>query len=181
MRQKTLIDLKDYETRIKKDILLRRFAALGIDYLMLSIYAGVLFLLSPLIGPLFQKSAWQSEFFGLIFLVIPVFLYFFIFEAFSLKATPGKLLFKLKIIKIDKTNFSFKDSFIRNFVKLLPWELAHFFIWQFTFSVSGFSFLAKVLLIAVNLLLVTYIGFPFFNKKARAIHDIAAHTKLVKR
>jgi len=57
--------------------MIRRFTALFIDYLILSIYAGILFLFSPIIGPLFQKSAAQSELFGLVLLVAPVFMYFF--------------------------------------------------------------------------------------------------------
>jgi len=181
MNQKKMYDLTTYEKQIKKNILLKRFAALFIDYIIICVYAGVLFLLSPMIGPLFQKSAGQSEILGLILLVIPVFLYFSIFEASKLKATPGKILVKLKVLKIDKTTFGFKDSFLRSFVKLLPWELAHFALWQVVFSNDGFIFFSEFLLVIANILLVIYVGFPFFNRRARAIHDIAAHTKLVKK
>jgi uncharacterized RDD family membrane protein YckC len=164
---------------MEKGILIRRFTALLIDYLLLAIYAGVLFLFSPILGPLFQKSAGQSEFLGIVLLVIPVFLYFFIFEASYLKATPGKLFFHIKVIKIDGTNFNYKNSLIRSLVKLIPWEIAHFAIWQLVFSNSGFSSIAKFLLVISNILLVLYTAFPFFNKKSRAIHDFAAHTMLV--
>ena len=168
--------IKEYT---KKDVLIRRFAALLIDYLLLFIYGGVLFLFSPILSPLFQKSAWQAELFGLILLVAPVFLYFFLFEASYLKATPGKLLFHIKVIKIDGTNFNYKNSFLRSLVKLIPWEFAHFAIWQLVFSNSSFSFVAEALLVITNILAVLYIAFPFFNRKARAIHDYAAHTILV--
>lgn len=164
---------------IKKDILIRRFTALLIDYLILSIYAGALFLFSPILSPLFQKSAWQSELFGLILLVAPVFLYFFIFEASYLKATPGKLLFHIKVTKIDGSNFNYKDSFIRSFVKFIPWEFAHFAIWQLAFPSNNFSFIAEALIIIANILAILYNAFPFFNKKARAIHDYAAQTILI--
>ena len=160
-------------------ILIRRFTALIIDYLILLIYAGVLFLLSPIVGPLFKESALQSELLGLILLVAPVFLYFSIFEASHLKATPGKLLFHIKVIKIDGTNFKYKDSFIRSFVKLMPWEFAHFAIWQFVFPMSDFSFIAEVFMILANILMILYIAFPFFNKQARAIHDYVAQTTLM--
>lgn len=159
--------------------MIRRFTALFIDYLVLSIYAGILFLFSPIIGPLFQKSAAQSELFGLVLLVAPVFMYFFLFEASCLKATPGKMLFRLQVIKIDGTNFSYKNSFIRSLVKFIPWELAHFAIWQVVFPNSDFSFAAGILLVITNILAVLYIAFPFSNPKARAIHDYAAHTMLV--
>ena len=161
------------------NILIRRFTALFIDYLVLAIYAFTLFLCSSIVGPLFQKSAWQSEFFGVILLVAPVFLYFFLFEASYLKATPGKLLFHIKVIKIDGTNFNYKNSFMRSLVKFIPWELAHFAIWQLVFPNSNFSFVAEYLLVITNILAVLYIAFPFFNRRARAIHDYAGHTILV--
>ncbi|HEY5537449.1 MAG TPA: RDD family protein [Acetobacterium sp.] len=179
MNQKKVYDLTTYEKQIKKDILIRRFAALFIDYIILCVYAGILFLFSPMVGPLFQKSAGQSEILGLILLVIPAFLYFSIFEASKIKATPGKMLFHVKVVKIDKTTFSIKNSFLRSFVKLLPWEIAHFALWQIIFSNRDFLFFPEFLLVIANILLVIYVGFPFFNRRARAIHDIAAHTKLV--
>lgn len=169
----------DFKNQIKRSILIRRFTALLIDYLVLSIYAGTLFLFSPIVYPLFQKSAGQSEFFGVIFLVAPVFLYFFLFEAPYLKATPGKLLFHIKVIKIDRTNFNYKNSFFRSLVKFIPWELAHFAIWQLVFKNSSFSVIAESLLVITNILAGIYIAFPFFNRNARAIHDYAGHTILV--
>jgi uncharacterized RDD family membrane protein YckC len=167
------------DNQIKKGVLTRRFIALLTDYLLLGIYAGVLFLFSPIVSPLFQKSAGQSEFLGLILLVTPVFLYFFLFEASHLRATPGKLLLHIKVIKIDGTNFNYKNSFVRSLVKFIPWEFAHFAIWQLVFPNSHFSLVAGALLVISNVLAVLYIAFPFFNRKARAIHDYAAHTMLV--
>ena len=165
----------------KRGFLIRRFTALLIDFLLFSIYAVALFLVSPIVGPLFQKSAVQSEIVGFILLVVPVFLYFFLFEASHFKATPGKLLFKLNVIKVDGTNFSYKDSFIRSAIKFVPWEIAHFAIWQLVFPNSSFSYIAEILLIITNILLVIYIVFPFFNRKARAIYDYVVHTILVVR
>jgi len=167
------------DDKIKKSILIWCFTALIIDYLLLSIYAGALFLLSPMLSPLFQKSAVQSELVGLILLVMPAFLYFFLFEASYLKATPGKLLFRIKVIKIDGTNFNYKNSFTRSLVKFIPWEFAHFAIWQLIFSNNAFLFVVEALLVITNILAALYILFPFFNRKERAIHDYAAHTKLI--
>jgi len=164
---------------VKRNVLIRRFTALLIDYLIILIYAGVLFLFSPIVSPLFQKSACQSELLGLILLVTPVFLYFFIFEASYLKATPGKLLFHIKVIKINGTIFNYKDSFIRSFVKFIPWEFAHFAIWQFVFPNGNSPTISEILLIITNILAIVYISFPFFNKKARAIHDYIAQTVLI--
>ena len=169
------VQCMDCKNEIKRSILVRRFAALLLDYLLLSLYAGALFLFSPIVSPLFQKSAWQSEFFGAVFLVAPVFIYFFIFEASYLKATPGKLLFHIKVSKIDGTNFTYKNSFLRSLVKFIPWELAHFAIWQLVFPNSNFSFVAESLLVITNILAALYIAFPLFNRKARAIHDYAGH------
>jgi len=170
-------DNKKKQTKI--DILIRRFTALLIDYLILSIYAGILFILSPILRSLFQESAWKSEFFGLVLLVIPVFLYFFLFEASHLKATPGKWFLHIKVVKIDGTNFSYKNSLCRSFVKFIPWEIAHFALWQFVFPNSVFSFIAMPLLVIVNILGVLYIVFPFFNRKARAIHDYTSQSVLI--
>ena len=167
------------DQQIKKFVLIRRFTALLIDYLLLVIYAGVLYLFSPIVSPLFQKSAWEAEFFGLLLLVAPVFLYFFLFEASYLNATPGKLLFRLKVIKIDGSNFTYTDSFIRSLVKFIPWELAHFAIWQLVYPNSNFSSTAEMLLIMTNVLAILYISVPFFNIKGRALHDYVAHTLLV--
>jgi len=163
---------------IKKIVIIRRFTALFIDFLILSIYAGILFLFSPIISPLFQKSAGQSQLMGLLLLVTPVFLYFFLFEGSYLKVTPGKLLFHIKVYKIDGTDFNYKNSFLRSFVKFIPWEFAHFAIWQLVFPLSKFSYTAETLLVIANILAILCIIFPFINKNARLIHDYAAHTIL---
>ena len=173
------MDNNRYIKFTKKDVLIRRFTALLMDYFILLIYAGFLFLISPIIEPLFRKSALQSELFGFILLVVPVFLYFFLFEASRLKATPAKLILHIKIVKIDGTDFNYKNSLIRSLVKFVPWELAHFAIWQLIFPNSNFPFLAIILLVITNILALLYFAFPFFNIKARALHDYAAHTMLI--
>lgn len=170
---------KQDKKQTKTDIIIRRFTAILIDYLILSIYAGILFMLSPIFSSLFQESALKSEFFGFVLLVTPVFLYFFLFEASPLKGTPGKCFMHLKVIKLDGTNFSYKNSFWRSLVKFIPWEIAHFALWQFIFPNSTFSFMAMPLLVIVNFLGVLYIAFPLLNRRARAIHDYASHSVLI--
>lgn len=167
--------------RAERNLLIRRFAALLIDFLILSLYAGVLFVLSPILSPLFQETAWKSEFFGFVLLVMPVFLYFFLFEASRFKATPGKLCLHLKVVALDGTDFSYKNSFVRSLVKFIPWETAHFALWQFMFPDSMFSSIAITLLVVTNFLGILYIVFPFFNSKKRAIHDFAAQSVLIMR
>lgn len=150
-----------------------------IDYLILAAYAGILFLLSPLVGPLFQKSAAQAEIFGLFLLVIPVFLYFFLFEASRLHATPGKLLMRIKVAKAGGGCPSLGNVFLRNLVKFIPWEFAHFSIWQQLFPDSLSYSAALGLLIAANILGVLELTVPLFDKQARAIHDYAGRTEIM--
>lgn len=167
--------------RTERNILIRRFIAIIMDFLILSVYAVILFVFSPLLSPLFQETAWKSELFGFILLVIPVFLYFFLFEASCLKATPGKVCLHLRVVMLDGTNIGYKNSFYRSAVKFIPWEIAHFAIWQFMFPESMFSFIAMTLLVISNIFGILYIVFPFFNSKKRAIHDFAAHSFLTMR
>ena len=178
---------------MRKHIIMKRFAALGIDYLMILAWMAVHGLVSSgiflfmfdgypdflgILGPYFT----QLLFFSL--LTLPVGMYFYITEAGRHSATAGKR--KLGIA-VSATNgkLTKKHVAVRTVIKLLPWEIAHMFIWQlqYGFYVSGYEAPVPTWILAgliiSNILPVIYIAFVFARKDNRSVHDIISRTVVV--
>lgn len=107
-------------------MVLKRILAYTIDYLIIFAYAGILFLVTYSIHtisgiPLEIQDPISGNLTSFLLLTLPVFLYFYFFESSKKQGTFGKQILKLKI-----ENNTRKNVFIRVFMKILPWEIAHF-------------------------------------------------------
>jgi uncharacterized RDD family membrane protein YckC len=78
------------------------------------------------INDLWFHSSVNMQWYVLLTISLPVWLYFSILDSDKNKGTWGKQLLKLNLINQEQGNrISFKKSFIRTTLKLLPWEIAH--------------------------------------------------------
>jgi len=107
-------------------MILKRILAYVIDYLLIMLYAVLLFLISYSIhsvngSTLEVQGPVEGNITSFITLTLPVFLYFYFYESSKKQGTFGKQLQKIKV-----KNNSKKNVFIRVFMKVLPWEIAHF-------------------------------------------------------
>ena len=115
-----------------------RLLSLSIDYGLILAYLAVLVLVA-LGGYALTRSLhdWLSlgtagaELLGFVFLVLPVGIYLYLGEASERQATVGKRLLSLRVVDAATGGRLAKPRvLVRTIVKLLPWEVAHFFVWQ---------------------------------------------------
>lgn len=113
-------------------LLKRRILAALVDYLIIVVYALVLFSITITLFPLEELSnnnPISGQLIGLLSLTLPVFLYFILMESSKYKASLGKLALNIKVN--SKTGSVLK----RNVFKLLPWEVAHLGVhWMFYYN-----------------------------------------------
>lgn len=97
-----------------------RFLALLIDSVIIAVIGGVL-------GSLADSTTVATA-----ISVIIMFAYFIIFEALR-GATPGKMLFKLHVVRTDGAPISWQESFIRNLLRIIDglfvYLVAAIFVW----------------------------------------------------
>ncbi len=150
----------------------RRLAAWAIDWTVIVMYGVILFVFaSPIIKPLFLRSAFEADATGFIILTLPIFVYLSVSEAVW-GGTLGKRLLKLRVcVAGTKLRASGTKVMFRNAIKLVPWELAHFSIWNaFIFSDSPFRAEGYVALVLAYGLAGLYIAGLFF-KSGRTLYD----------
>lgn len=111
------------------NLIFKRILAFGFDYFVIISYAIILFLLSNfLLKDINFNSLFYNQLLSFSTLTLPVFLYFYFSEKSYRKATFGKRLLKIKVCAFDTNK---RDNiFLRNFVKFLPWEIAHIGVYQ---------------------------------------------------
>jgi uncharacterized RDD family membrane protein YckC len=169
-----------------------RLLSLLIDYALIVAYLVVLGLVAlgtyALTGSLFD---WLSlgtagaELLGFIVLVLPVGVYLYRCEASARQATVGKRLLGLRVVDASAGGRLSKPRvLVRTIVKLLPWELAHFMVWQtVAFTATGatdFPTWLSVGLVLANALPLLYIGMVLFQKDGRGPHDLVARSRVIR-
>ncbi|AXT20064.1 hypothetical protein D7030_02790 [Flavobacteriaceae bacterium AU392] len=162
-------------------MILKRIYAYLIDYLIILIYAGLLFLLTLLIYKLIGKSPKpQGPIIGNLIsfftLTLPVFLYFYLYESSYKKATLGKQ--KLKLIVLNNSK---KNILIRVVFKIIPWEIAHFGIhWSVFYSTqnSDIPLWNWIVLISPQVIVLIYFISIIISKGTASIYDRIAKTKI---
>jgi uncharacterized RDD family membrane protein YckC len=105
----------------------RRVATFLIDYLVLLVWMGVLFLASePLgLGRLVGGDPARQHALAFLALTLPVLLYFALGEASAWRGTVGRRLAGLQVVRQDGRRAGPLRTLARNAVKLAPWEIAH--------------------------------------------------------
>ena len=167
----------------------RRFGAYWLDLLIMS--------------PLFIVSTWGNNSFRLfqLYYFIPGLLFGLWFHVYLVKrygATPGKLLLKIKISKIDGTDVGYKEAFLRYSVLFIFGIFLAYSLIPVVVNMSDelyFSMTYRERLhytmqnvpswrSYVEILMQIWIWSEFIvmltNKKKRALHDYIASTIVVK-
>jgi uncharacterized RDD family membrane protein YckC len=169
-----------------------RLLALLVDYALILAYLAVLVLVAlgtyALTGRLYDWLALGTagaELLGFIVLVLPVGLYLYLCEASARQATAGKRLLRLRVVDASTGGRLSKPRvLVRTVVKLLPWEVAHFMVWQtVAFTATGaadFPAWLSVGLVVANVLPLIYIGMVLLQKDRRGPHDLVARSKVIR-
>lgn len=115
-------------------------------------------------------------------LTLPVGVYLWATEAGGRNATVGKRAMGLRVLSTNGSAPSAAAVLLRTIVKLLPWEFAHFFVFQVTYYSLHLgrpdSAPAWVIagLVAANLIPLGYVGCVILTPSRRGPHDFAAGT-----
>jgi uncharacterized RDD family membrane protein YckC len=116
----------------------RRLAALGLDYLVILAWMIVLGLVTAIIfltrgelpDTLGKFGPIGSEILYFLLLTFVVGVYLYKTESGPRRSTWGKRRMGLEVTGLDGSVPKPTKILLRTIVKLLPWETAHFFIWQ---------------------------------------------------
>jgi uncharacterized RDD family membrane protein YckC len=158
----------------------RRLVGFGIDWLLIGLYAGLLFLAARrALQPAFAGSAWRAEAVGFGVLTVPVVVYFAASEASPWQATVGKRWVGVRVIADGGGRATPGRCLTRAAIKFAPWELAHFAIWHAVVRPDPAGHvLGWVFLTLANLLPLSYLG-SLFVGSGRTPYDRASRTRVV--
>jgi uncharacterized RDD family membrane protein YckC len=160
-------------------LILKRILAFGLDYLIITGYGMVLFGVTTSIG-VAGLSPLKGQVVGFVSLTIPVFLYFFLMEKSSSAATLGKRVMNISVQTHTANNS--QKIFVRNILKFLPWEIAHFGIhWIMYYSEIDKAppVWVWVSLILPQLIVFIYMLSIVLYKGESSFYDRIANTKIV--
>jgi uncharacterized RDD family membrane protein YckC len=169
-----------------------RLLSLLIDYALILAYLVVLGLVAlgtyALTGSLFDwlsLGTGGAELLGFIILVLPVGVYLYLCEASERQATVGKRVLSLRVVGAATGGTLTKPRvLVRTIVKLLPWEVAHFMVWQAVAvtatGATDFPVWLTVGMVVANVLPLLYIGMVLFQKDRRGPHDLIAGSKVIR-
>lgn len=111
----------------------RRLGAFAIDYVFLvgwiALLTAVVFAQPPLRAP-FEGGPAAGQAAAFLVLTLPITLYFAFFEGSPWRATPGKRMLGLTVVRPDGRRVTLARSLVRSALKFVPWELAHTFLWR---------------------------------------------------
>jgi uncharacterized RDD family membrane protein YckC len=115
-------------------------------------------------------------------LTLPVGVYLWATESSGRHATVGKRAMGLRVLGTDGSSPSAAAVLLRTIVKLLPWEFAHFFVFQVTYyglylgRPGSAPPWVSAGLVAANLIPLVYAGCVVLTPSRRGPHDFAAGT-----
>ena len=168
-------------------MIIKRIKAFLIDYLFIAIYILLLFVVTLLISKIFSTDLNNvnlivAELTGFITLTLPVILYFVLTENSKYAGSLGKRKFKLQVVSITSNKASISRLIVRNCIKFLPWELAHFFIFRLFYFIKIKSETPQWVLIGLivsQVLALIFLLYIIFNKHNRSIYEIFSGTKVI--
>lgn len=168
----------------------QRITAFLLDYLVIAAYLVLLGGASILLGLGPLKSEFRamfadpnsSELSAFILLVLPVILYFALFEHSSWQATWGKRKVGLRVTGIHGARLSLTRSFARSLLKFVPWELAHACLWRipgWPLAPSTPSIFVTAGLWLVWILGGVYLVSMLVSKEHQALYDKIAGARVI--
>jgi uncharacterized RDD family membrane protein YckC len=169
-------------TRLFFIMTVRRIFAFGLDYLIIISYAGLLFGLVQLVGiVLHDPSPWLGQLIGFVSLTLPVMLYFTLMENGQKQGTLGKRALHLRVLTENEEIASLRSLLLRNVLKFLPWEMAHFGIhWTFFYSRQEMEMplWLWVPLILSQVLVLIFLGGMVANRQGQTLYELLSHTRV---
>jgi uncharacterized RDD family membrane protein YckC len=123
-----------------------------------------------------------AELIGFFTLTLPVILYFTFTEAGRHQGSFGKQKLNLVVVSRNAAPAGFSRLLLRNFIKFLPWEIAHFFVYHLVYfgrAATDPPGWVMVGLITSQTIAIIYLLFIFFNKDNRSIYEIASGTRVL--
>lgn len=167
----------------------RRLLALLVDYALIVAYLAVISIAGLIVARLTGGFAnWLAlgtlgaELLGFVVLVLPVAVYLYLCEASARQATVGKRLLALRVVvAATGERPGHVRILVRTVIKLIPWEFAHFFVWQAVASapLAVFPTWITVGIAAANLLPLAYLVCVLVQRERRGPHDLVAGTRVV--
>lgn len=162
-------------------MIFKRIFAYVIDYLLIMLYAVLLFLISYSIHSINDSTMKVQDpltgnITSFIFITLPVFIYFYLYESSKRQGTFGKQLQKIKV-----QNNSKRNVFIRVFMKVLPWEIAHFGIhWSFYYDSQNLEIPLWnwVVNIIPQIVVILYFISIVMSKGKSSVYDKIANTSI---
>jgi uncharacterized RDD family membrane protein YckC len=158
-----------------------------LDYFIILIYIGLLVGTTLSVSAIFHLKLSNvdpviGELIAFATLTLPVILYFVISENSKHAGTIGKRKMGVQIVNNTLARASIGQLLIRNCIKFLPWELAHFFIYRlFYFNSITETAPEWVLtgLIVSQGLAIIYLLFIIFTKDNRSVYELLSQTRVV--
>ena len=168
----------------------QRIGAFLLDYFIIAAYLVLLVIISVGLGfgPLRRvframfANPNSSEFSAFLLLVLPVILYFALFECSSWQATWGKRRMGLRVTDTHGARLSFPRSLLRSLLKFLPWELTHACLWRipgWPLAPNTPSPIITAGLVLVWVLVAAYLASMIMSKKHQALYDWIAGTCVI--
>lgn len=154
----------------------RRTGAYLIDILILfCVLAPVGFLIQTAIGvrPETGTGIWVA---ALLNFSAPAWLYFIFSDWSAQGATLGKRILRVRVSDLGSGRISFAQAFLRTAVKLLPWELTHFFAFGLSPQLGEFSVIQWSGIVMADVLIVAYFTLMLATRGQRSVHDFAVGT-----
>ena len=124
----------------------------------------------------------QGQLIGFTTLTLPVIGYFTLSEYSRYAGTIGKRTCGLVVVAADASKARLPQLLVRNLIKFLPWELAHFFVFQLFHSTrANQEPPAWVLagLIAAQGMALLYLVSLVASKHKRSIYEGLSRTKVM--
>ena len=166
--------------------MIKRLSAFAIDLFIVAIYGLCLFLLIVLINgglPIQELpyNTYKQQLIGFVSLVLPTLIYF-IYSEWRFGRTFGKKLMGIRVISIDGKKNRFGQIAIRNILKFLPWEIAHFGVHHFiaaNLTQNEIPMIALASSVFAQLLVLFYLGFTIWQNQSCTPYDLVARTRVI--
>jgi len=170
-------------------LLWKRLLAFALDYIIISAYLVVLVIFGVVVARTPASQGFRALFddpnsaeaTAFLLLVVPVLLYFAIFESSRWQATWGKRVLGLRAETTSGERASFLRALWRNALKLLPWELTHAYLWRipaWPFNPQTPPLWINVGLILVWVIVVVYVVSLLFSRTGQTLYDHLAGMRI---